>query len=123
MNASTTEPKFKKLSQKIVSDMKRLSVPGVAIGIWHKDREYSAGFGVTSVENPLPVTPDTLFQAGSISKTFTATILIQLVEQGKVDLDAPVRKYIKDFKLQDKTVEKRVKDRHLLTHIGDSGGE
>ncbi|MBK8417582.1 serine hydrolase domain-containing protein [Candidatus Villigracilis saccharophilus] len=123
MNTSTTEPKFKKLSQKIVSDMKRLSVPGVAIGIWHKGREYSAGFGVTSVENPLPVTPDTLFQVGSISKTFTATMLMQLVEQGKVDLDAPVKKYIKDFKLQDKNVEKRVTIRHLLTHMGGWVGD
>ena len=75
---NTSDVKFKKLSQKIDSDMKRLSVPGVAIGIWHKGREYSAGFGVTSIENPLPVTPDTLFQVGSISKTFTATMLMQL---------------------------------------------
>jgi CubicO group peptidase (beta-lactamase class C family) len=95
MNPSTAnikETKFKTLSRKITSDMKRLSVPGVAVGIWYKGREYSAGFGVTSVENPLPVTPDTLFQVGSISKTFTATMLMQLAEQGRVDLDAPVKK-------------------------------
>src|SRR5688500_20372373 len=73
MNLSTshiTDPKFKKIAQKIVSEMKRLQVPGVAIGIWHKGKEYADGFGVTNVEHPLPVTPDTLFQTGSISKTF-----------------------------------------------------
>ncbi|HUG33800.1 MAG TPA: serine hydrolase, partial [Anaerolineales bacterium] len=47
--------------------MKRLQVPSVAIGVWHKGKEYTAGFGVTSIEHPLLVTPDTLFQTGSIS--------------------------------------------------------
>jgi CubicO group peptidase (beta-lactamase class C family) len=126
MNLSTShikDPNFKKVSQKIVSEMKRLSVPGVAVGIWHKDREHTAGFGVTSIENPLPVTPDTLFQVGSISKTFTGTLLMQLAEQGKVDLDAPVRKYIKDLTLQDEDVAKQVTTRHLLTHTGGWVGD
>jgi len=126
MNLTTAhikDKKFKKLAQNIVSEMKRLSVPGAAIGIYHKGKEYTAGFGVTSVEHPLPVTPDTLFQAGSISKTFTGTMLMQLVEQGRVDLDAPVKRYIKDLKLRGKNVEKRVTIRHLLTHTGGWVGD
>jgi CubicO group peptidase (beta-lactamase class C family) len=121
MNLSTshiTDPMFKKIAQKIISEMKRLQVPGVALGIRHKGKEYAEGFGITSVEHPLPVTADTLFQTGSISKTFTGTILMQLAEQGKVDLDAPVRKYIKDFKLRNKEVASKVTIRHLLTHMG-----
>jgi CubicO group peptidase (beta-lactamase class C family) len=126
MNLSTTQvkdPKFKKITQNIVSEMKRLHVPGVSIGIWHKGREYSAGFGITSVEHPLPVTADTLFQTGSISKTYTGTLMMMLVEQGKVDLDAPVRKYIKDFKVKDKEVSEKVTVRHLLTHMGGWVGD
>ena len=126
MNLSTSqikEPKFKKVAQKIVSEMKRLHVPGVSIGIWHKDREYTAGFGVTSVEHPLPVTADTLFQTGSISKTYTGTLMMMLVEQGKVNLDAPVRKYIKDFRVKDKQVSEQVTVRHLLTHMGGWVGD
>jgi len=126
MNLSTshiTDPTFKKIAQKIVSEMKRLHVPGVAIGIWHKGKEYAEGFGVTNVEHPLPVTPDTLFQTGSISKTYTGTLLMQLVEQGKVDLDAPVRKYLRDFKLRDKEVTSKVTLRHLLTHMGGWVGD
>jgi CubicO group peptidase (beta-lactamase class C family) len=126
MNLSTLyikDAKFKKISQKIISEMKRLSIPGVAVGIWHKGKEYTAGFGVTSVENPLPVTPDTLFQVGSISKTFTSTMLMQLAEQGKIDLDAPVRKTIKDFELCDEGVAKQVTTRHLLTHTGGWVGD
>ncbi|NWG35685.1 MAG: beta-lactamase family protein [Chloroflexi bacterium] len=126
MNLSTsqiTDTKFRKIAKKIVSEMKRLEVPGVAIGIWNKGREHTAGFGITSVEHPLPVTPDTLFQTGSISKTFTGTLLMMLAERGKVDLDAPVRKYLKDFKLQDEEVAKKVTVRHLLTHMGGWVGD
>ena len=126
MNPSTAhikDAKFKKLSQKIDSEMKRLSIPGVAVGVWHKGREHAAGLGVTSVENPLPVTPDTLFQVGSISKTFTGTMLMQLAEQGKIDLDAPVRKTIKDLKLRNENVAKQVTTRHLLTHTGGWVGD
>ena len=126
MNLSTSHIKdkdFKKLSQRIVSEMKRLEVPGVAVGVWHDGKEYTAGFGVTSLEHPLPVTPDTLFQTGSISKTFTGTLMMQLVEQGKVDLDAPVRRYIRDFKVRDKEVSQRVTVRHLLTHMGGWVGD
>jgi CubicO group peptidase (beta-lactamase class C family) len=121
MNLSTSHIKdttFKKIAKKIVSEMKRLQVPGVAIGIWHKGKEYAEGFGVTSVEHPLPVMADTLFQTGSISKTFTGTMIMKLAEDGKVDLDAPVRKYIKDFRVKDKDVSERVTVRHLLTHMG-----
>ena len=61
--------KFLKVCETIVAEMKRLKIPGVAIGVFHNGKEYTAGFGVTSIENPLAVTPDTLFQTGSISKT------------------------------------------------------
>ena len=114
---------FEKLSAKIVKEMKRLRVPGAAVAVWHAGREFSAGFGVTSVENPLPVTPETLFQVGSISKTFTGTLLMQLAEQGRIDLDAPVKTYLKNFTLQDKSVARRVTIRHLLTHVGGWVGD
>ena len=116
-------PKFRALCERIVEEMKIRKVPGVAIGVWHKNREYTSGFGMTDIKNPLAITPDTLFQTGSISKTFTGTMLMQLVEQGKVNLDAPVRKYIKDFKLRDKNVEKKVTVRDLLTHVGGWVGD
>jgi CubicO group peptidase (beta-lactamase class C family) len=120
---SIKNPKFRELCRRIVKDMKRLKVPGVAIGVYHKGKEYTAGFGVTSIQHPLPVTADTLFQTGSVSKTFTGTVFMQLVEQGKVDLDLPAKRYIKDLKLRDKTVEKKVTVRQLLTHMGGWVGD
>lgn len=116
-------PRFRALCERIVEEMKLRKVPGVAIGVWHKKREFTSGFGMTDIKNPLAITPDTLFQTGSISKTFTGTVIMQLVEQSKVDLDAPVRKYIKDFKLRDKKVEKQVTVRDLLTHMGGWVGD
>ena len=122
---TTTSPNsnFETISKRIQKEMKRLHVPGVSIGIYHKGKEWTAGFGVTSLENPLPVNSDTLMQVGSISKTFTATLLMMLAEQGKVILDSPVRKYIKDFKLKDESVAKKVTIRHLLTHTGGWVGD
>ena len=67
--------------------MDRLQVPGVALGVLHGDQEFTAAFGVTSVENPLPVDADTLFQIGSTTKTITGTIAMRLVEQGKINLE------------------------------------
>jgi CubicO group peptidase (beta-lactamase class C family) len=96
------DPQFKKVCETVVTEMKRLKVPGVAIGIYHEGKEYSAGFGITNIEHPLPVTADTLFQTGSISKTFTGTIFMRLVEAGKIDLDAPVRTYLPKFKMSGK---------------------
>ncbi|HSJ88050.1 MAG TPA: serine hydrolase domain-containing protein [Anaerolineales bacterium] len=126
MNTKSSPSKdsnFGTIGKFIVKEMKRLQVPGVAIGIYHKGEELTAGFGLTSVEHPLPITVDTLFQTGSISKTFTGTVIMQLVEQGQIDLDAPVRKYIKDFKVQDKDVSKKVTVRHLLTHMAGWVGD
>ena len=60
---------------------------GGVIGIVADGETHSAGFGVTNLEHPLDVTTDTLFQIGSITKTITATVILSLVELGKLDLD------------------------------------
>ena len=70
------------------------ATPGTAIGLVHDGKEHSAGIGVTSVENPLEVTPETLFQIGSITKTVTGTLAMILVERGELDIDAPVLSYL-----------------------------
>jgi CubicO group peptidase (beta-lactamase class C family) len=98
--------------------MDETQTPGVAVGLLHEGDEQVAGFGVTSLENPLEVTPDTLFQIGSITKTFTGTAAMRLVERGELDLDAPVRTYLPELRLSDDEVAAKVSTRHLLTHTG-----
>ena len=77
--------------------MSQTGTPGVAVGVLHEGEIQTAGFGVTSVENPLPVTDTTLFQIGSITKTFVGTAVMRLVEMGKLDLDVPIRTYAPGF--------------------------
>lgn len=105
-----------RLSRHIQALMEKHHVPGVSIGIYNAGDVFSAGFGLTSVENPLPVTNKTLFQIGSITKTFTGTAIMRLVEMGKIDLDAPVRTYFPDFKVGDEEASAMATIRHLLTH-------
>jgi len=98
-------------------------VPGVAAGIFLAGEEHYAFHGVTSVENPLPVGESTLFGIGSTGKTFTATAIMRLVEEGRVDLNAPVRKYIPELKLKDEKVAREVTVLHLLNHTAGWQGD
>lgn len=100
-----------------------LQVPGAAVGVYHQGREQYATHGITSIESPVPVTEDTLFQFGSTGKTFTATALMRLVEQGKVDLDAPVRRYVPEFQLKDEATAERVTILQLLNHSAGWQGD
>ncbi len=100
-----------------------LDVPGVAVGILNGGGEEYAFFGVTSVENPLPVDAETLFQCGSTTKTFTATAIMRLVDQGLVELDAPVRRYVPELELLDSSVAESVTVLQLLNHTAGWSGD
>ena len=107
--------------------MVRYHVPGVAVGVFWQGREHLKGFGVTNVDHPLPVDAETLFRIGSTTKTFTATAMMRLIEQGKVDLAAPARRYLSDLKLADEAAAASVTVRQLLNHsagwMGDDYGD
>ena len=118
-----TDPGFRPICELAVNEMNRLPIPGAVVGVLYEDREWIAGFGTTSLEHPLPVTDDTLFQIGSITKTFVATAAMRLVEMGKLELDKPVRAYLPELKLADETVAAQVTMRHLLTHTGGWVGD
>jgi CubicO group peptidase (beta-lactamase class C family) len=107
----------------VEAKMREFHVPGVAVGILDGGVATTRAFGVTSVENPVPVTAHTVFPIASISKTFAATAMMRLVEQGKVDLKAPVRKYLPDFRVRDEGVSRDVTVWHLLTHTSGWEGQ
>jgi CubicO group peptidase (beta-lactamase class C family) len=96
--------------------MAELKIPGLAAGVIVGEREHTAAFGVTNISYPQPVDADTLFQIGSTTKTITGTTVMRLVEQGKLDLEAPVRTYLPDFRVADPAVSEEVQLRHLVTH-------
>ncbi len=114
---------FAEVDARVLAGMAELNVPGVAIGVIAGEREHAAGFGITSIEHPLPVDAETLFQLGSTSKTITGTALMRLVEQGKLDLEAPVRSYLPDFRVADETASAEVRVRHLVTHTAGWFGD
>jgi CubicO group peptidase (beta-lactamase class C family) len=98
--------------------MAALHVPGVSIAVIHDGKiEWARGFGVTRVGGPA-VTPDTLFQAASISKPLTAMAVLHLAESGKLDLDADVNRYLETWKVPANTFTENTKVtlRELLTH-------
>lgn len=97
--------------------MQAYDLPGFAIGIV-KDNEvvYARGFGYKNIDTKKPVTNTTLFHMASISKPFVATAVMQLVEQGKIDLEAPVTTYLPYFKLDDKRYTD-ITIQQMLSHI------
>jgi CubicO group peptidase (beta-lactamase class C family) len=97
--------------------MQAYDLPGMAIGIV-KDNEivYAQGFGYKNIDTKQPVTNTTLFHMASISKPFVATAVMQLVEQGKIDLEAPVTTYLPYFKLDDKRYTD-ITIQQMLSHI------
>jgi CubicO group peptidase (beta-lactamase class C family) len=114
---------FDDLCAAVEAQRAETETPGVAVGLLEDGADHHAGFGVTSVESPVEVTPDTLFQIGSITKTFTGTVAMILVERGDLDLDVPVRSYLPKLALADRAVAERVTMRHLLMHTAGWVGD
>jgi CubicO group peptidase (beta-lactamase class C family) len=91
-------------------------LPGLALCIVHGDQVvHLRGFGHADPSGR-PVTPQTPFLLASTTKSFTALAVMQLVEAGKVDLDAPVQRYLPWFRLADPAASARITVRHLLNH-------
>ncbi|MBN2383475.1 serine hydrolase [bacterium] len=105
------------LSEFVEKKMDEWNVPGLAIGVIKGDQTiFLQGFGYRDFEKKLPVTPQTLFKIGSVSKPFTALSAAQLVDQGKLDWDTPVIEYLKDFRLYDDYATTHATPRDLLSH-------
>lgn len=113
----------RRLGPTVAKAMERLGVPGVAIGVLLEGEEKHLPFGITSVDFPLDVDENTMFQIGSTTKTYTGTALMMLVEEGKVDLEAPVTDYLPKFALPDKQALSQVRIRHLVTHTSGFLGD
>jgi CubicO group peptidase (beta-lactamase class C family) len=109
---------FYQMEKSINKIMQESNIPGLALAIVQEHKLiYAKGFGVTSVEDGgLPVTPETLFRIGSITKSLTGTAIMRLVEAGKLDLDTPIKTYIDWFRLSDPEATEQVTLRMLLSH-------
>jgi CubicO group peptidase (beta-lactamase class C family) len=115
--------KWEQLCEYTEKTRQEKKVPGVVVGVFHDGNVQTAGFGVTNLDHPLDVTAETLFQIGSITKTFTGTLIMKLVEDGLIDLGATVRTYLPDFKVANSDVSEGVTIWHLLTHTSGWFGD
>ncbi|WP_046495788.1 serine hydrolase [Streptomyces odonnellii] len=110
---------------------RRYRVPGAALGILRlgdgsgggADELVRASHGVLNKRTGVEVTDDSLFQIGSITKVWTTTVVMQLVDEGLLDLDAPLVDALPELRLSDPDVTKRVTMRHLLTHTSGIDGD
>ncbi|MGA7684713.1 MAG: serine hydrolase domain-containing protein [Terriglobales bacterium] len=90
----------------------RIPAISVAVAV-NGQMQYQKAFGKADLENDLPATPETLFRTGSIAKSMTAVAALRLVDEGKLDLDAPVQKYCPAFPKKQWTITTR----ELLGHL------
>jgi CubicO group peptidase (beta-lactamase class C family) len=119
--ATTGDPELARLrtelEPKINEEIQQGHLPGLAIGVVRNGKLiYAKGFGVAKLGGNTVVTSKSLFHTASVTKTFVATAVMQLVEKGKVDLDAPVTRYLPYFRLNDERY-RVITIRQMLSHM------
>jgi CubicO group peptidase (beta-lactamase class C family) len=97
--------------------------PGASLAVLADGRLETAVTGVVNVETGIETTPDALFAALSITKSYVATAAMRLAEAGRLELDGPVRDILPEFRVRDADVTARVTPRHLLTHTSGIAGD
>ncbi|MFI9551106.1 serine hydrolase domain-containing protein [Nonomuraea endophytica] len=98
-------------------------VPGAVVAICHGERTVDVAAGVLNTATGVETTADSIFQIGSITKVLTATLAMQLVDEGELDLDAPVRRYLPGFTIADERAAARITVRQLLSHVAGFEGD
>ncbi|HEY6684831.1 MAG TPA: serine hydrolase domain-containing protein [Propionibacteriaceae bacterium] len=110
-------PDFAAIDRYVRAEMEAQRIPGLALGIVHGDRTvHVQGFGQVEKSGP-EVTPQTPFLIGSVTKSFTALAIMQLSEAGRVQLDAPVQRYLPWWRVADPDASTQVTIRHLLYQV------
>lgn len=107
---------YSQLDSVLLEIMSRWGIPGMGIGIVQEGEiVYARGFGVQSLATGVPVNVDSIFGVASISKCFVASAIMQLVEQGKIQLDLPIVEYLPDFQMDDERYQ-QITIRQMLSH-------
>lgn len=102
-----------KVDEHVKGVMQKQNVPGISLAVVKNGQIVLAkGYGFANVEHQVPVKPETVFQSGSVGKQFTATAVMLLVEEGKINLDEKIGKYLGEVPESWKNITVR----HLLTH-------
>ncbi len=109
-----TDPRIAEFERFAAQMMEAQQMPGLSVAVSYGDFRWERGFGFSDLENGVSATPQTSYRMGSVSKPMTAIAILELVEEGKVDLDAEVQRYVDSFPRKPRPVTVR----QLLAHQG-----
>ena len=111
------------LSTQLPELIQQFAVPGAVLAVRHGEHTLDLAAGRRCVTEPGTVDQDTVFEIGSVTKLWTAALVMQLVDDQLLDLDAPIRDALPEFTLADAHAAQAVTTRHLLTHAGGFEGD
>jgi CubicO group peptidase (beta-lactamase class C family) len=111
------------LEAKLSELIAKHNVPGAQLAVLDGDEIVESAAGVLSLRTGCPTTTDALFLPGSIGKLYTATLVLMLVQNGRLDLDTPIRAYLPEFRVQDEQAAEVVTPRNLLSHTSGFDGD
>jgi CubicO group peptidase (beta-lactamase class C family) len=111
------------LARRLAASIERHKVPGASAAVFRDGQWEVAAAGVTNVTTGVDVTPETVMHIGSITKVLTATLVMQLVDEARVELAAPLKRYVPDFHVADRDATERITVEMLLNHTSGIDGE
>lgn len=122
MTALATQ--LEKLPARLAALAAQHKVPGASLAVLRGDEEtFETATGLLNRNTGVEATPDSVFQIGSITKVYTSTLVMQLVDEGRVSLDEPVKTYLPEFNLADRAAANSITVRQLLTHTSGMDGD
>jgi D-alanyl-D-alanine carboxypeptidase len=119
--ASALQPAFARLDEFVAQHMRETGAPGMTLALANRDGLLRVStYGLADIKTGARVQPETLFQIGSISKSFVAVVLLQLRDEGKLDLHKPVMQYLPWLKINSRV--EPITTHHLLSHTAGLPG-
>ena len=120
----TTQPLPSQIDQYIQGQMTKQNIVGLSVAVVQNNEvTYLNGFGAASIKRKTQVTPQTIFDLASCSKSFTAMATLLLWNDGLIDLDQPVKHYIPEFQLADEKASAEITVRELLNQTSGLPGD
>jgi CubicO group peptidase (beta-lactamase class C family) len=111
------------LASRLAASIQKHQVPGASAAVFRAGQWEVAAAGVTNITTGVDVTAETVMHIGSITKVLNATLVMQLVDEGRIELAAPLKQYLPDFQVADRDATERITVEMLLNHTSGIDGE
>jgi CubicO group peptidase (beta-lactamase class C family) len=111
------------IAEQLPALIEKYDVPAAAVAVLADGEVVDAAAGILHKGTGVEATPDSIFQIGSVTKLWTSTLVMQLVDEGKIDLDVPVRNYLPEFRIADEDEAALITTRMLLSHTAGFEGD